>query len=81
MERVKVTYQAGQSRYSNASVDYMLAEVDGIELYAERPPVEDDETGSYEELKSAIIEQAQAHNIDVGLLEFWYDDAQHSREV
>jgi hypothetical protein len=73
MKKVKVEYKGGQSRYGNDAVDYMLAVVDDIELYAELPPVDGDETGTYDDLKAEIITQAKNHGIDVNRLEFLYD--------
>ena len=68
--KVKVDYQGGQSRYGAHAVDYMLAVVDGVELYAELPPVEDDETGTYDDLKAEIISQAKAKGIEINRLQF-----------
>lgn len=70
---IRVEYKAGQSRYGTHAVDYMLAEVEGVELYAEMPPVEGDETGTYEALKAEIIAQAQERGVDASRLAFWYD--------
>lgn len=72
--RYVVRYEGGESRYSNAGIDYMLAEVEGVELYAEAKPVDGDEYGTYDELKAAILEQAAAHGIPAELLFFPYDD-------
>ena len=37
MDKIKVQYMGGESRCQpGVAVDYMLAEVDGTELYAER---------------------------------------------
>lgn len=71
MDHVKVEYQGGQSRYGRHAVAYMRAVADDIELYAERPAVDGD--GVYDALKAEIIDQAQAHGIDVSRLVFWYD--------
>ena len=73
MERIRVEYKAGPSRLSETAVDYMLAEVDGVELYAEAVNFDEDELATYEELKQAIIEQAKAHGIDPERLLFWLD--------
>lgn len=72
--RYIVRYEGGESRYSNAGIDYMLADVEGVELYAEAKPVDGDECGTYDELKAAILEQAAAHGIPAELLVFPYDD-------
>ncbi|WP_019536544.1 hypothetical protein [Paenibacillus ginsengihumi] len=69
---IKVEYQGGQSRYGRHPVVYMRAVVDEIELYAEMP-TDDDDMAIYDSLKADIIAQAQAHDIDVGRLEFWRD--------
>jgi hypothetical protein len=44
-----------------------------IELYAEAPSAED-ETGTYGELKAAILEQAKEKGVDPEMLSFRYDD-------
>lgn len=72
--RYVVRYEGGESRYSNAGIDYMLAEVEGVELYAEAKPVDGDEWGTYDELKAAILEQATEHGIPAELLVFPSDD-------
>lgn len=75
MERIKVQYLAGESRqHPGKAVDYMLAEVDGIKLYAEAEP-QDDETGTYDELREEIIKQAKANNINPTKLNFGVDPA------
>lgn len=77
MEKVHVRYEGGQSRYSDRGIDYMLAVVDGVELYAEADP--DDygygepgyeETATYDDLKAAILGQAAEHGIPAIKLEF-----------
>lgn len=108
---VKVEYNGGESRHSTEIIDYMLADVDGTELYAElRNPtwmVErngevykeedweellkemgyqeeeeakrdaewylDDETATYDELKTEILRQAANEGIPKERLKFWYD--------
>lgn len=40
MGKVKVIFASGQSRFSNKGIDYMMCEVDGKELYAERDPMD-----------------------------------------
>ena len=72
---INVEFSGGPGRNVNAAVNYMLAEVDGIELYAEMEIPEDadmDEYG-YNELKDEIIAQAKENGIDVSLLKFWWD--------
>ena len=78
MKKVKVLYSGGESRNRMdgsrlACVDFMLAEVDDVELYAEAIPHDDDEVGTYEELKAAILAQAAEKGIDASVLEFYYD--------
>lgn len=72
--RYVVRYEGGESRCSNIGIDYMLADVEGVELYAEAKPVDGDEWGTFDELKTAILEQAAAHGIPAELLVFPYDD-------
>ena len=74
MEKIMVEYQAGPSRHSSKGIDFMLADVDGIELYAELENLTDDETSTYEDLKAAILEQAKENGIDPESLSFRYDD-------
>jgi len=50
----------------------MLASVGDVELYAEVETGED-ETATYEALKSEIVEQAKRHGISLDQLSFWYD--------
>ena len=72
---INVEFNGGQGRKTDAAVNYMLAEIDGVELYAEMEIPEDanpDEYG-YDELKDEIIAQAKANDIDTSLLKFWWD--------
>jgi Tfp pilus assembly protein FimV len=72
---INVEFNGGQGRKTDTAVNYMLAEVDGIELYAEMEIPEDanpDEYG-YDELKDEIIAQAKENDIDTSLLKFWWD--------
>ena len=72
---IKVTFDGGQGRYTDNAVNYMLADVGGVELYAEVEIPDDanpDEYG-YDELKEEIISQAKEHDIDVNQLKFWWD--------
>ena len=69
---INVEFNGGQGRKTDAAVNYMLAEIDGVELYAEMEIPEDanpDEYG-YDELKNEIIVQAKENNIDASLLKF-----------
>ncbi len=72
---INVEFSGGPGRNVNAAVNYMLADVDGIELYAEMEVPENanfDEYG-YDELKDEIIAQAKENGIDESLLKFWWD--------
>lgn len=72
---INVEFSGGPGRNVNAAVNYMLAKIDEIELYAEMEVPEDadfDEYG-YDELKDEIIAQAKENDIDVSLLKFWWD--------
>lgn len=72
---INVEFNGGQGRTTDAAVNYMLAEIDGVELYAEMEIPEDanpDEYG-YDELKDEIIAQAKENDIDTSLLKFWWD--------
>lgn len=69
-DRYEVDYQGGESRYGIEPVDYMLVKIDDIELYAEAP-AQDDENANYDELKTAILEQAAEHDIPAEWLKFW----------
>ena len=73
MTKYNVNYSAGEARNSSEAVDYMIVDVNGIELYAEAAPDPEDETGTYEELKAEIIRQAEKNGIDVEALRFLYD--------
>ena len=72
---INVEFNGGQGRKTDTAVNYMLAEIDGVELYAEMEIPEDanpDEYG-YDELKDEIIAQAKENDIDTSLLQFWWD--------
>ena len=72
---INVEFNGGQGRKTDVAVNYMLAEIDGVELYAEMEIPEDanpDEYG-YDELKDEIIAQAKENDIDESLLRFWWD--------
>jgi hypothetical protein len=75
MEKVKVRveYKAGESRYSNKAVDWMLAvvpiyedgvHVDDVELYAEAENPTWDEDGGYYEDERATFEELKAEIFD-----------------
>lgn len=89
MAKYKVNYQGGESRNSNAAVDYMIVKVpdpenedEVIELYAEMEnPTWDEETEAftdecytYDDLKAEIVSQARENSIDPETLVFYYDD-------
>lgn len=72
---INVEFNGGQGRKTDAAVNYMLTEIDGVELYAEMEIPEGanpDEYG-YDELKDEIIAQAKENDIDTSLLKFWWD--------
>ena len=73
MKKYTVSYEGGESKNGGYAVDYMLADCDGVELYAEMPPVEGDETGSYEPLKEEILRQAEEQSVKPESLSFQYD--------
>ena len=76
-----VEYSGGESReHAGEACDYMCvwvpdleSEGDEIEIYAEAPAVEGDETATYEGLRVEIIRQAVAAGINPETLKFWYD--------
>lgn len=72
---IKVTFEGGQGRNTDKAVNYMIADVDGVELYAEVeiPDDADPDEYGYDELKKEIISQAKEHDIDVNQLKFWWD--------
>ena len=72
---IEVDFNGGSGRSTDKAVNYMIANVDGIELYAEIEIPDDsgsDEYG-YDELKKEIISQAKGQGIDVDRLKFWWD--------
>ena len=73
MKKYNVEYSAGEARNGNESVDYMLVEIDGVELYAEAAPDPEDETATYDGLKAEIIRQAEKNGINKEALSFLYD--------
>lgn len=82
MERIRVYYNGGESRqHPGKAVDYMLVEIEDVELYAEavNPTWDEasesytDETATYEDLRVEIMRQAVERGIDVTTLEFAYD--------
>ncbi len=84
MKKIKVVvYSAGESRGSSEAVDYMLANVDGVELYAEAvnetwdedKQLFTDEAATYDTLKEEITRQAVAAGVSPEKLEFYYDNS------
>lgn len=74
MEKVLVEFCGGESGKSNEAVNYMLAVIDGVELYAEiGVPAESDEEYGYDDLKAEILRQAEKQHINSNLLTFWFD--------
>ena len=75
MTRTEIEYTVGIARDGTGAVDYMLGEVvteaGVIELYAEVPASDSDET--YETLLMEILEQAAKQGIDGDSLAFYYD--------
>lgn len=68
-----VRYEGGESRTQpGRAVDYMLAVVDDVELYAETAATDD--ASSYDELRAEIIEQAAKVGVSADRLTFYYDD-------
>lgn len=86
MEKIKVDFNAGESRKRLVGCNYMLAVIeteDGtIELYAEvlesdyddfnPDDINDFDDYSYPILKEEIISQAIENDIDIERLEFWW---------
>lgn len=78
MAMTAIEYTVGMARDGTGAVDYMLGYViteDGvIELYAEAPISDSDETGTYEALRMEILKQADEKGVDGYSLVFCYDD-------
>lgn len=73
--QVSVKFNGGESRRTpGTAVDYMLARLNGLELYVELPALDDDECGNYAELRGLMIEQARDAGYDASVLCFPYDD-------
>ena len=72
MKKYEVEFNGGESRYGAEAVDYMMADIDGVELYAEAPAGETEEE-NYEALKAEILDQAKANGIPAESLKFWWD--------
>lgn len=71
--RYTVEFGKGESReVPGRAAAYMIADVDGMELYAEIYP-KDDDMDSFDELASAIMSQAEDNNILPEKLYFKYN--------
>ena len=72
-----IEYTVGMARDGTGAVDYMLGYVmteDGvIELYAEAPVSDSDETATCDDLRRGILEQAAQQGVDTDSLVFCYD--------
>ena len=69
--QIAVTYQGGESRtIPGKAIDYMLATVDGVELYAEAEPNDEWDIVPFAQCKASIEEQAASHGISIARLEF-----------
>ncbi len=73
MRKFMVLYARGPSRNWTMDVDYMIVDVDGIELYAEAYIDIENEVGTYDCLKEEILRQAEEQEIDTRSLVFVYD--------
>lgn len=77
LEKTLVEYAGGCSRSGSHAVDYMRAEIAGIELYAEIPVPDDDtpekESKRYDELVDEIDHEAFKKGVPSELLYYWYD--------
>ncbi len=77
--KTAVEYKSGESTaHPGEPCDYMLCETmnrhgNSIVLYAELPPVEGDETATYDALKEQIVDQAKSADIDTSTLKFCFD--------
>jgi hypothetical protein len=74
-EPYEVEYQSGESRYGTHGVDWMMVEINDIELYAEvkskkKAP---ESREAYDELKAEILSQASENGIPEGWLKFRFD--------
>lgn len=70
---MKIQFEAGTSRHSNESVNYLIC-LDDDRLYAETavPDGASDDYG-YMALKAEILREAAEIGINPDTLEFWYD--------
>ena len=77
MKKYRVEFSGGESRRGINAVNYMLVDVDGIELYAEYDVTDVTENevdfAGYDALKEAILSQASESGIGKQDLIFWLD--------
>ena len=67
---IRVSFEGGQARNGEYAVDYMIAKVGDVELYAEQPAEDGEEEPWTEDLEREIKRQAREAGIRVELLEF-----------
>ena len=72
-DKYNVRYLCGVSRYGTHSVDWMMVEINDIELYAEVECIDPESCETYDELKAEILSQASENGIPEGWLKFWFD--------
>jgi len=76
---INVEYESGESvGRPGESCDYMRCEAideagNEVTLYAELPPIEGDETGTYNALRQEILSEAECLDVDSATLRFCYD--------
>ena len=77
MKKYRVEFSGGESRQGINGVNYMLVDVDGIELYAEYDvtdvPEDEVDFAGYDALKESILSQASESEINKQDLIFWLD--------
>lgn len=77
---MKIQFEAGTSRHSSESVNYLIC-LDDDRLYAETvvPDGASDDYG-YLTLKAEILREAAEMGINADTLEFWYDGQEDKLE-
>ena len=77
MKKYRAEFSGGESRQGINGVNYMLVDVDGIELYAEYDvtdvPEDEVDFAGYDALKESILSQASESEINKQDLIFWLD--------
>lgn len=83
-EKLACWYLAGESRLNPLQpCDYILVDISPLqdvldgetELYAELPPDDEDEAGTYEPLKKIICDQLDAYGLPHDIVDWWpYED-------